>query len=134
MYSKNVFLHMAPSKNAHFENIQKRALKIINGNRDSMTLERISSIRNKRCVLEVFKDLNGLSPQAYYNYFIKVNHNHSTLANKKDVILPKVRSKSGMKTFSFQGAMIFIKMTDEMKSQASMLRFKTLCNNFNFDF
>ena len=134
MYCNNVFLHMAPSKNARFQNIQKRALKIINGNRDSMKLERISSIRNKRCVLEVFKDLNGLSPHAYYNYFIKVNHDHSTLANKKDVILPKVRSESGRKTFSFQGAMIFNKMTDEMKSQASMLRFKTLCNNFNFDF
>ena len=91
-------------------------------------------MRNKRCVLEVFKILNGLSPHAYYNYFIKVNNNHRTRANRKDVTLPKVRSESGRKAFSFQGAMIFNKMTDEMKSQASILRFKTLCNNFNFDF
>ena len=57
---------------------------------DSVKLERISSMRNKRCVLEVFKILNELSPHAYYNYFTKVNHNHSTHANKKDVVLPKV--------------------------------------------
>ena len=102
---------MAPSKKARFENIQKRALKIINGNRDSVKLERISSIRNKRCVLEVFTILSGLSPHAYYNYFIKVNNYHRTRANKKDVALLKARSESRRKAFSFQGATIFSKMT-----------------------
>ena len=55
-------------------------------------------------------------------------------ANKQNVVLPEVRSESGRKVFSFQGAMIFNKMSDEMKSQASVLIFKTLCNNFNFEF
>ena len=129
-----MFLYIAPSKKARFENIQKRALKIINGNRDSVKLEKISSVRNKMGVLEVVKILNGLSPHAFHNYFMKVNHNHSTRANTKNVILPKVRAESGREAFSFQGAMLFNKITDEMKSQVSILRFKSLCNNVNFDF
>ena len=124
---------MAPSKKANFENFQKRALKIINGNRGSGKLERISSIRSKMCVLEVFKILNGLSPHAFHNYFMKVNRNHCTRANTKNVVLPKDRSESGKKAFSSRGAMIFHKMIDEMKSQASVLRLKTLCSNFNID-
>ena len=35
LYCNNVFLNMAPSKKSLFENIQKRALKVINGNRQS---------------------------------------------------------------------------------------------------
>ena len=99
-----------------------------------MKLEKISSVRNKMGALEVFKILNGLSPHAFHNYFTKVNHNHSTRANTKNVILPKVRAEPGRKAFSFQGAMLFNKITDEMKSQVSILRFKSLCNNFNFYF
>ena len=99
-----------------------------------MKLERVSSIRNRMCVLEVFKILNGSSPHAFYKYFMRVNHNHCTHANTKNVVLPKARSESGRKAFSYQGAIIFNKMTDEMKSQTSILRFKTLCRNFNFDF
>ena len=53
---------------------------------------------------------------------------------RKNVVLPKVRSESGRKAFSFQGAIIFNKVTDEMKSRTLILRFKTLCRNFNFDF
>ena len=123
-----------PSKKARFENNQKRALKIINGDRDSVKLEKISSVRNKMGILEVFKILNELSPHAFHNYFTKVNHNHSTRANTKNVILPKVRAEPGRKAFSFQGAMLFNTITDEMKSQVSILRFKSLCNNFNFYF
>ena len=67
------------------------------------------------CSRGVLKILNGLSPHAYCNYFIKVNNNHSIRANKKDVALLKVRSESRRKAFSFQGAMIFSKMTDEME-------------------
>ena len=99
-----------------------------------MKLEKVSSVRSKMGVLEVFKILNILSPHAFHNYFTKVNHNHSTRANTKNVFLPKVRAESGRKAFSFQGATLFNKITDEMKSQVSILRFNSLCSNFNFDF
>ena len=66
-------------------------------------------------VLEIFKILNGLSRHDFHNYFIKVNHNHCTHANTKNATLPKARSESGRKAYSFLGVMMFNKMTDEME-------------------
>ena len=107
---------------------------MINGNRHSVKLEKVSSLRNKMCALEVFKTLNGVSPHAFQNYFARVNHSQCTRANTKNIILPKVKSETGKKAFSFQGAKVFNKLTDEMKTETSILRFKTFCKNFNFDF
>ena len=42
-------------KEGLFENIQKRARKAVNGNRRSVKLEKVSSIRSTICALEVFK-------------------------------------------------------------------------------
>ena len=134
LYCNNVFLHMAPSQKAHFENIQKRALNVINGYRHSVKLEKVSSIRNKMCALEVFKSLNGVSPHAFQNYFMRVNYSQRTRANTKNIVLPKVKSEIGKKAFSFQGAKIFNQLTEEMKTETSILRFKTFCKNFYFDF
>ena len=134
LYRNNVYLNIAPSKKALFENIQKRALKVINGNRHSVKLEKVSSIQNKICALEVFKTLNGASPHAFQNYFVRVNHSQCTRANAKNVVLPKARSKAGKMTFSFQGAKVFNRLNNEMKTETSILQLKTLCRNFNFDF
>ena len=110
------------------------ALKVINGYRHSVKLEKVSSIRNKMCALEVFKSLNGVSPHAFQNYFTRVNHCQRTRANTKNIVLPRVKSETGKKTFSYQGAKIFNQLTEEMKTETSILRFKTFCKNFNFDF
>ena len=125
LYCNNVFLHMAPSKKALFENIQKRALKVINGNRHSVKLEKVSSIRNKMCALEVFKTLNGVSPDVFQNTTASV----LVLIQRISFCL-----QAGKKAFSFQGAKVFNKLTDEMKTETSILRFKDLCKNLNFDF
>ena len=134
LYCNNVFLHMTPSKKALFEKIQKRALKVINGNRHSVQMEKVSSIRNKMCALEVFKTLNGVSPHAFQNYFTRVNHSQCTRANAKNIVLPKDKSEAGKEAFSFQGAKAFNKLTDEMKTESSIISFKNLCKYFNFDF
>ena len=64
---------MTPSEKALFKNLQKLALKIIDKNRESDKLERVNSIINKMCALEVLKVLNGLSPNPFQNYFMRVN-------------------------------------------------------------
>ena len=46
---------------------------------------------------------------------------------KKYIVLPKVKSETGKKAFAFQGANIFNKLTDDMKTETSILRFKTFC-------
>ena len=111
-----MFLHTAPSKKALFENIQKRALKVINGNRHSVKVEKVSSIRSKMCAFDVFKTLNGVAPHAFQIYLTRVNHSQRTRANTKNIVLPKVKSEAGKKAFSFQGAKVFSKLTDVMKT------------------
>ena len=133
LYCNNVFLHMAPSKKALFENIQKRALKVINGYRHSVKLEKASSIRNKMCALEVFKSLNVVSPHTFQNYCTRVNHSQRTRANTKNIVLPTVKFETGKKAFSFQGATIVNQLTEEMKTETSILQVKTFCKNFNCD-
>ena len=103
LYCNNVFLHMAPSKKALFDNIQTRALKVINGYRHSVKLEKVSSIRSKMCALEVFKSLNGVSPHAFQNYFTRINHSQRTRANTKNIVLPKVKLKQERRPLPFKG-------------------------------
>ena len=50
---------------------------------------------------EVFKTLNGVSPDAFQNYFTRVNRSQRTRANTKNIVLPKVKSEAGKKAFSF---------------------------------
>ena len=49
-----------------FENLQDRAMCIINGNRKSeVKLSRINHFRNGQCAVEVFKCLKGLAPEVF---------------------------------------------------------------------
>ena len=125
--------HASPTF-SHMLYVKRPLSAVINGYRHSVKLEKVSSIRNKMCALEVFKSLNGVSPHAFQNYFTRINHSQRTRANTKNIILPKVKTETGKKAFSFQGVKIFNQLTEEMKTETSILRFKTFCKNFNFDF
>ena len=48
--------------------------------------------------------------------------------------LPNVKSEAGRKTFGFLGAKIFNKLLNNMKTESSIVKFKTACKDFNFDF
>ena len=95
-----------------------------NGDRHSVQLEKVSSIQNKMCALEVFKTLNGVSPHAFQNYFTRVNHSQCTRANAKNIVLPKDKSVAEKEACPFQGAKVFNKLTDEMKNESSIMKFK----------
>ena len=84
--------------------------------------------------LEVFKTLNGVSPDAFQNYFMRVNHSQRTRANTKNIVLPKLKSEAGKEGLFLSRGKVFNKLTDEMKTETSILRFKNLSKNFNFDF
>ena len=69
---------------------------------------------------------------------IKIISRESTTASVlvliPKIVLPKVKSETGKKAFAFQGPNICNKLTDEMKTETSILLFKTFCKIFNFDF
>ena len=103
LYCSNVFLHISPSKQALFEDIQSRATRVINGSKHNVQLENLNSKRNKACALEVFKCLNNISPHAYKNYFVRTNYCKSTRSNTKSISLPKIRSEAGRKSLHSKG-------------------------------
>ena len=61
------------------------------------------------------------------NAWVTARHDHSLL-------LPKVKSEAGRKAFEFLGAKIFNKLPNNMKTESSIVNFKTACKDFNFDF
>ena len=85
LYCSNVFLHISPSKQDLLENIQNRAIRVINGSKHSVQMENLNSKRNKACALEVFKCLNNISSHAYRNYFVRTNHCKFTRSSTKNI-------------------------------------------------
>ena len=45
-----------------------------------------------------------------------------------------VKSEAGWKTLAFQGPKIFNKVSNRLKIEKSVLKFKSNCKDFNFDF
>ena len=134
IYCNSIFVEMSPSKKQQFESIQIRSLKIINGRRSSVKLPSINHIRNRMCAVEVFKCLNGLAPPDSMEYFKRVKHSKATRGNEHNLMLPRVKSEAGRKTFAFQGVKIFNKVPNKLKSETSILNFKSYCKDINFDF
>ena len=105
-----------------------RALKIVNGQSNTVQLPAVQQIRNRNCAVDVFKCLNGLAPPVYNDYFTRTCHKKNTRSNNKNLVLPRVRSESGRKTFAFYGAKIFNSLPNDMKTVTSILHYKTKLN------
>ena len=64
----------------------------------------------------------------------ELDHCKGTRGNDHSLLLPKVRSEAGRKIFGFLGTKIFNKLPSNMKVELSIVKFKTACKDFNFDF
>ena len=67
----------------------------------TVALQTLRYCRNKMCAIEVFKCLNGLSPFDNEKYFKRLDHCKGTRGNDPSLLLPKVKSEAGRKTFAF---------------------------------
>ena len=86
------------------------------------------------CAVEVFQCLNGLAPYDFMEYLQRVKHGKKTHGNENSLLLRRVKSEAGRKTFAFQGSKIFNKVPNRLKKETSILKFKSYCKDFNFDF
>ncbi|CAB4037008.1 Hypothetical predicted protein [Paramuricea clavata] len=130
-YCGNLFLGISNSTANRFQQIQDRAINIVYGT--NVTPNRWCSIRNVRklhCVQEVFKCLNGLVPNQFNGIFNKFSHQKETRGNNSKLRLPKVKTETGRKMFSFQGALVFNELPEDLRNETSLLRFKQKCRNF----
>ena len=124
-YCNNVMLGISDSTAARFQDIQDRAHKVVFGKRErSNTWETVSCKRNRLCVLEVFKCLNGIAPINFNEYFSKNSHEKNTRGNNSLLKIPKVRTEVGRKTFAFQGARRFNQLDASARNETSILKFR----------
>ena len=86
--------------------------------------------RKIRCAVDVFRCLNNTSPGNFENYFTRLNHSLHTRGNKSSIKLPKVRTESGRKSFSFQGGLVFNELPREIRNETSIVRFKNKCKEY----
>ena len=98
--------------------------------KNHIKLPSVNHIRNKRCTIEVFKCLSGIAPTAFEAYFKRNCHE----GMNRSVVVPKVRSENGKKTFMFQGAKAFNMIPNKMQDSQSLLYFKSKCKDVDFDF
>ena len=133
LYCSNIMLGMSNTHKSQFKRIRNRVLAIINGNSQRVKLPTVNHARNKKCLVEVFK-CHGLVPRLFEEYFKKIQHQKETRGNNINLLLPKVRTEAGRKSFLFQGSKIYNKLPDALKGEKSVMAFKRQCDQIDCDF
>ncbi len=108
-----------------FQKIQDRSFKIVLGEKLISNWISIKSACNRLSILDVWKCLNGTAPQTFNDYFKRIEHNINTRNNGKNVVLPKVKTESGRKSFMFQGAKLFNSIPTILKEELSIIKFRS---------
>ena len=103
----------------------KEDLSRLDGRHGRIKFPAIKAIKDKRCVIEVFKCVHGLAPNLFENYFCKQNHTKGTRGNNANLVVPPIRTEAARKTFFYQGTQIYNKLPITLKTETSILRFKT---------
>jgi hypothetical protein len=108
-----------------FQKIQDRSFKIVFGEKSMSNWISIKSVCNRLSILDVWKCLNGTAPETYNDYFKRIEHNINTRNNGGNVMLPKVKTESGRKSFMFQGAKLFNLLPTTLKGELSITKFRS---------
>ena len=113
------------------QSIQNRAAKIANPREQTQCWDKVAAVRNRRATMDVFKCLNGLSPDQFKQFFKRHQHGKDTRGNNSNLVLPPIRTETGKRMFAFQGAQIFNKFSKDIRDDESLVRFKQQRSFFN---
>ena len=87
----------------------------------------------RRCVVDVFKCLNKIrTPNIFENYFSRAAHGMNTRGNNNLITVPKVRTETGKKSFSFRGTVIFNKLPRAIREEISYTKFIHISKGFYY--
>ena len=84
----------------------------------------LRTLRDRKIAIQVFKSINNLSLECMNNKFNLISHNIRTRGNNSLLMLPRVRTEAGRKTFAFYGAHIFNRLPKELRNEGSLFIFK----------
>ena len=96
------------------------------------TLHHSCQIRKKRVSIDVFKSLNDSCPPLLRNMFERFDHGKETRGNGSRLVLPKVKTEAGRKTFAFQGALIFNGLPTDLMNEPYFINFKRKIDTLSF--
>ena len=125
LYCSNISISIPDSQSSKIEKLQHRALKIMNGRHDRITFPTIKAITDKRFSIKVLKCVYRLALNLFGNYSCKQNHTKGTRGNTANLVIPPIRTEAARKTFYYQGTEIYNKLPTKLKTETSILRFKT---------
>ena len=81
-------------------------------------------------ILFTYKCINGLGPEIFSGHFQRFNHGKRTRGDGINLELPKVKLEAFRKSIKFQGPLLFNKLPAELKSETSLLLFKSKLKNY----
>ena len=113
------------------QTIQNRAAKIISPCEPIECWDTIEEVCNRRIAMDVFKCFNGLSSEQFKEYFRHHRHEKETRGNNSSLVLPSVRTETGKRMFTFQGARLFNSLPKDIRDKKSLVRFKQKLYSLN---
>ena len=125
--------------NNKLENIQERALRIINKDYDSTNKELIEKLntttllvsRLRIMLCEIFKSVNGLNPKSI-NELFDIKEFDYALRNCKRVYQPKKRTTTyGLRSVSYTGAKLWNDFCPPLTDDTNLDNFKVFAQNLH---
>ena len=98
--------------------------KIVLSKQTDVEWKPISEIINQKTILDVHKAIQRVSPPVFHGLFEFFNHGKNTRGKGCSLIVPRVKTEAGRKTFKLQGCKLFNELPKDMKSEKSIVRFK----------
>jgi hypothetical protein len=129
-YCYPVYLGLSNSANSKLQRLQDRAASII-GPKNCLQ-DNVVTCRNRRVVIDVFKSLHSLCPNFPHVNFDRFNHGINTRNNNSRLVIPKVKTEAGRKSFSVQGALLFNSLSEEIRNEISYINFKRKVKTVTF--
>jgi len=128
LYCFTIALSLPRHREDKLQALQNRASAICFKN-GTCNWTKLSILKDQRAAMEVYKALNGLSPDCFNEMFEKMDHTRFTRGNNSSIRIKRVRTEFGRKSFSHQGSLIFNKLSSEQRNEILIYNFKI----FNFD-
>ena len=124
-------LCLSTSNSRRLEKLQERAEKFVYGGSTPIRCwPSIESERNRQAILFTYKCINGLGPEIFSGHFQRLNHGKRTRGDGINLELPKVKLEAFRKNIRFQGPLLFNKLPAELRSETSLLLFKSKLKNY----
>ena len=77
----------------------------------------IADIINEQILIDVHKSIQRVSPLKYHSYFKVLQHGKNTRGDGSSLVIPRVKTEIGRKTFKFQGSLLFNKLPKDLKAE-----------------